>query len=57
MASGANCIDQNCEAQYINPASEYETARSKSGVLAKHVLRDFIYIFAVVDFRGKRAEL
>jgi len=57
MASGANRIDQNCEAQYINPASESETARSKSGVLANHVLRNFIYIFAVVDFRGKRAEL
>ena len=56
MASGANCIDQNCEAQYTNPASETET-RDLDLAFRDHVLQDFIYIFAVVDFMGKRAEL
>ena len=49
MASGANCIDQNCEAQYTNPASETET-RDLNLAFREHVLQDFIYIFAVVDF-------
>lgn len=38
------------EAKYINLASETETSRSKSAPLVKHVLWDFIYILAVVDF-------
>lgn len=43
MASGINRIDQDCEAQYTNPASKTET-HDLNLTSCEHVLPDFIYI-------------